>query len=129
MPDFQVIPHPVFSPTRCATCGTSACADGFVDLLVDTVVRGFDEHGDPVHDPDGAEGTIGHLYMCVQCVWQAAIRAGCADPAQVREFETLLAEAGETIASLGKDLEAEQGNKVVSLADARKLFGQKVPAA
>lgn len=124
MPAFEVVPHPVFSPTRCATCGTSSCPDGFIDLLVDTAVRGFNDDGDAIHDPDGVEPTIGHLYMCVSCVSQAAVKIGGCDRAERVKLEDRVVGLGAQVAELEQQVADEQANKVISLADARELFAK-----
>lgn len=129
MPAFEVVAHPVFSPTRCATCGTSSCPDGFVDLLVDSApVRGFTEDGgDPIHDPDGVEPTLGHLYMCVQCVAQAAVKIGGCDRADRVRLEDKVVGYEAHIAELEQQLEAERLDKVVSLDDVRTLLATHEP--
>lgn len=129
MPAFQLVPHPQFSPTACVTCGTSTDPDGFIDLLVDTAVNGFDEpNGAPIHSTDGVTPTIGHLYLCCTCLYQAATAAGCLDPTGRHTLETKLEEAEDHIVDLTQELEVEQANKLVPLTDLQQLLGQHAPA-
>lgn len=130
MPAFLVVPHAQFSPTACVTCGTSSDPHGFVDLLVDTAVQGFDEDGGfPIHDPKLARPTIGHLYLCCTCLYQAANAAGCADPADKAMLEERLVVAADAITDLEAELDAERADKVVSLDDVRTLLDGKTGKA
>jgi hypothetical protein len=122
MPGFQLVAHPQFSPTSCVTCGANRDDIGFIDLLADTATMGFDNDGVPIDDPHGVKPTIGHLYLCATCLFQAATAAGCAEPAAkaltAAQIETLEAEN----AWLAAEVEREQQNKLVSLDDVRKLI-------
>lgn len=51
----------------CTTCGTSACADGFVDLVADTNV---------IREGYQIVGNI-DVVLCADCVTQAARIVGC----------------------------------------------------
>lgn len=110
MPDFFWVKNPVFPPTICAGCNTHAHKDGFVDLL--------------------AEDAAGRrFYLCAGCVNTAGNKVGALSKAQGDDLRGRLAGAQEELLALQGELEAERENKVVSLADARKLFNAKSPAA
>jgi hypothetical protein len=121
VPDFHLVPAPVFSPTRCVTCGTTRCDEGFIDLIVETASLGFNEHADAVHDPAGLIPTLGHLYQCVLCVRQAANAAGCLDPGRWADLRADHDAALDRLEALEGELEAEKQNKVVSLADVLEM--------
>jgi hypothetical protein len=77
VPDFQLVKAPVFSPTRCTTCHTGRCDEGFVDMLVDgEAVHGYNADGAVIRN-DG-QANFGHLYLCVMCLKQAATKIGWA---------------------------------------------------
>lgn len=116
MPAFEIVPHPVFSPTSCVTCGSSRDDVGFVDLLVRSATGGFDEDtGRPIHDPAGAKPTIGHLYLCVTCLMQAAHTAGCLTPEKRAETDETIDAALARIAELEQQLAKEQATKLVNI--------------
>lgn len=109
MPDFQRVDAPHFSPTQCLACTTHKHPDGFVDLL--------------------AENALGHrMYLCAGCLYQAAQKLGCLSPTQGDDLARRLGDANGRIHGLETALEAERGNKVVSLDDVRKLLRTKQPA-
>lgn len=126
MPDFQLVSAPVFSPTRCCACGSSACKSGFVDLLVEDASLGYDEKtAQPIDDPNVRIPTIGHLYLCGMCIAQAAKVADFVPAAMVKDaFDALDAK----IDRLESELAAERDSKVVALADVRKLLVVETPA-
>lgn len=129
MPMFQLVPHPQFTPTACVTCGSNRDPDGFIDLLVDTATMGFDERdGAPIHDPAGVKPTIGHLYLCCTCLFQAANAGGCLTPQKRVEAQEAIATADATIARLQAELEVERSNKVVNLDQLSELIGKQVAA-
>lgn len=128
MPAFQVVVHPTFSPTSCVTCGSNRDSNGFIDLLVESATMGFDEpDGVPIHDPEAVKPTIGHLYLCLTCLFQAATAAGCAEPAIKQRLVLETVELQETVAQLEGLLDEERSNKVVSLDDARALLAETRP--
>lgn len=130
MPSFQIVPHPVFSPTSCVTCGSSSDPDGFVDLLVRSATNGFSEDtAAPIHDTAGTKPTIGHLYLCVTCLHQAANAAGCMTPQKRAEHDDRLAEADATIVRLQAELEVEKRNKLVDLSQLEGLLVRQQKAA
>lgn len=121
MPMFQLVAAPTFSPTRCCACGSSACRDGFVDLLVEDASLGFDEKtAQPIHDPEIRIPTIGHLWLCAFCVQQAATVIDYVPPARHSDTVDELVAARGTIADLEQRLAEAEARpvQVVSLADA-----------
>lgn len=128
MPDFQILQSPPYSPTRCVTCGTSRCDEGFVDLIVEEPLLGYNEQADAVHDPSGTIPTWGHLLQCVLCVRQAAKAAGCLGPDLWADLRADLGVAHDRITDLEAELEHEKANKVVSLADVLAMNAPKPKA-
>lgn len=105
MPDFQHVRSPVFTPTHCIACMNHRDPDGFIDLLV--------------------ELPIGHLYLCANCTYQAGQRLGMLSPHQADDLTGRLATAQQDIETLQAELAAEREDKVVSLADVRKLISPR----
>lgn len=126
MPSFQIVRSPIFSPTSCVTCGSSSDPKGFVDLLVRSATSGFDETtAAPIHDPAGVKPTIGHLYLCVTCLHQAAHAAGCLTPQKRAEHDGALTAARAAVDRLEAELEVEKRNKVVDLTQLSELIGRQ----
>lgn len=112
MPEFAWVKAPVFSPTRCMSCNTHAHRDGFVDLVSEDA-NGF------------------RHYLCASCVFTAAQKFGCLAPSQADELRHRLADAAEELLDVRAELEAERENKVVPLADVKRMLAvkPKAPAA
>lgn len=104
MPDFAWVKAPIFTPTQCITCSTHASKDGFVDLVVDNVE--------------------GRVYMCASCIEQAGRRVGMLAKREADKLAARVAEAHDAITALERELEAERENKVVPLADVKKLLAK-----
>lgn len=126
MPDFNIVPSPVFSPTRCVTCHSNFDRDGFLDLGVDDAANGYDPHGSAIHSNDGETPTFGRLYLCLTCLFQGANKAGCLTPDERVKLEGRLAAAEAQIVELAALLADEQENKVVTLDVARELLRKPV---
>lgn len=110
MPDFNKVPAPMFSPTRCAACSTHACHEGFVDFVATTATQGF-ENGAPMQPLPG-EPMYGRLYLCARCVWTAARLVGCLDPQQADELTALTVRASAEADVLRDELAAERASKL-----------------
>lgn len=125
MPPFNLVPAPVFSPTRCTTCGANRCEGGFVDLIIDDVpIGGFDEAGSP--RVSGALGVgFGHLYLCADCSATVASLIGWTSPGQRLELEGELAGYRVKTRDLEEELEAEREQKVVSIGDVLALVEKR----
>lgn len=110
MPDYQWVPTPVFTPTTCLGCNAHRHEDGFVDTL--------------------AEDAAGRrLYLCAECVRQAARKVGCYAPKEVADLKAEVAAANARAAELEDELAVERANKVVSLADVKKILKEGKPLA
>ncbi len=104
IPEFAWVKAPVFNPTICTTCFTHSHKDGFVDLI--------------------AEDSAGRrLYMCASCVYTAGQKVGMLSPHQGDELRRQLAHSHEDVLDLQAQLNEEKDNRVISLKDARELFG------
>lgn len=128
MPDFNIVPSPVFSPTRCVTCHSNFDRDGFLDLGVDDAANGYDPDGAAIHSDDGETPTFGRLYLCLTCLFQGANKAGCLAPEDKGMLVASLAAAEAQTIALQTELEAERANKVVSLDTVRELLKPKTKA-
>lgn len=98
MPEFPWTQHALKSPTRCLTCQTTAADSGFFDTLVE--IPGY-----------------GAVYLCVSCVEQAAVKAGCLTPAVRIQWEQAAEDREAEIQRLAAVVEYEQGHKTISAAD------------
>ena len=120
MPDFGWVQSPVFSPTRCVTCGTTQWKDGFVDTLV--------HMGGYISYEPGAATAEGRVYFCANCMECGGREVGMVDRRQADDMRQRLADAAAENSELPRQLEHEKNNKYLSLEDARKLL-RKGPAA
>lgn len=123
---------PQFSPTRCCACGSSACVDGFVDLLVEDASLGYDEKtAQPIDDPQVKIPTIGHLYLCGFCMKAGAHVYDYVSPEKHREILDRLEAAEAELVALREQLAAAeaQPTQVVALADVLALTKPKQKTA
>lgn len=116
MPAFQLLPAPVFSPTRCVSCMANKSEFGFVDLLVDDeALNGYSEVDGSAIVREGQN--FGHLYLCGDCVGAAATLLHWRSPERIAEIEQMVANLDLKIAALEAELDVERSpeSKVVSL--------------
>ena len=106
MPEFAWVKAPVFPPTLCLACNTHSHPDGFVDLISE--------------DPTGRRH-----YLCASCVYTAGQKVGCLSPVQADDLRERVAKAHEDLLDIQLELDEERENKVVSLADVKKLMTKK----
>lgn len=87
MPHFPLVQHALVTPTRCLTCQTNQCHEGFLDTLVE--IPGY-----------------GRVYLCGSCVAQGATQIGYLAPSVAGEYRDRIAslevEARELRAELAR---------------------------
>lgn len=128
MPPFNLVPAPVFSPTRCTTCGANRCGGGFVDLIIDDVpIGGFDEDGNPRVSGELGVG-FGHLYLCADCSVTVASLIGWRSPEDWTRAENDVGELSAKVDELERELEAEREQKVVPVGDVVALIEERESA-
>jgi len=110
MSEFRIVPHAVYSPTRCLTCG---------------------DHTGPFVDTHVEWPGWGHVYLCCPhegrpgCIGQIARLCGWSDPLAVEKLQTDIRNALDHIDSLEAELDKERSDKYVSVAEVRELIGRR----
>ena len=108
MSEFNVRADAPFYPNTCV-CGSNTATP-----IVDTgyeILHGY------------------RVYLCAKCVRNAAQVTGHASPEDVAAGVAKIQADAARIAELEAELEAERGNKLVSLADVRELVAATTPVA
>lgn len=91
----MLVDGPMFDPSVCLGCR------GATGPVVDTL----------------AETLEGRVYLCVQCVSEAASLLGMADAERVAYWEATLAKHGQRERELEAELERERANKTVPMRE------------